>query len=113
MQENQSFRPRGDTFLTLGSTPATDQVTRAGGPASGEVAYMVYNSGAGDAYLGYGMTSGAALTNAVIPTQGTPRAVLSCPAGSVQTFTLSPMLFFCAVTPGGNAPLMITPGTGA
>mgnify|MGYP001572384228 CR=1 FL=1 len=112
MEGYQSFRPRGDTFLVLGSTPASGYVTRAGGPASGEVVYMVYNSGAGNAYLAYGMTSAAALANAAIPIDGTPRPVLPCPNGSIQAFTLAPMLFFCAVVPSGNAPLMITPGEG-
>lgn len=113
MEGYQSFRPRGATFEVMGSTPATNAVSRAQGPVSGEVVYMVYNRGAVDAYLAYGMTSDAALASAVIPLTGTgPQAVLPCPAGSVQAFTLSPMLFFCAVVPSGNAGLMITPGEG-
>lgn len=113
MEGYQSFRPRAATFQITGSTPASNEVARAGGPAAGEVVYMVYNRGAVDAYLAYGMTSTAARDNAVIPNAANgQQPVLPCPAGSVQAFTLAPMLFFCAVVPSGNASLMITPGEG-
>lgn len=106
------FRPAGDSFMVLGSTPATGYVTRAGGPAAGEVSYSFFNTDSVDAWIGYGMTSGAALANAVIPAVGAPSPALFVPANSVQTYRLSPLLFFCAVVPSGKAEVIGTPGDG-
>ncbi len=112
MDGMKPFRPAGDTFMVLGSTPATGYVTRAGGPAAGEVTYRIHNPGTVDAWVGYGMTSAAALANAVIPAVGSPQPSLPIPNGTVKVFTLSPLLFFCAVVASGKAELTVTPGDG-
>jgi hypothetical protein len=78
----------------------------------GDVVYMIFNSGAVDAFLGFGMTSGAANGNAVVPVAGASTPVLTLPHGVMRAFTLTPNLFFAAQTPSGNAAIYITPGMG-
>lgn len=112
MQDNQPFRPGGRTAMLMGSSASPLTTLMMSTTQRGDVVYLVYNSGLNDAYLGYGMTSGAANGNAVVPTAGNATAALALPAGSVQSFTLTPQLFFAAQTPSGNAPIYITPGMG-
>lgn len=112
MQDNQSFRPGGRTAMLMGSALSPLATVMMSTAPRGDIVYLVYNSGLNDSYLGYGMTSGAANANAVVPTAGNAINCLPLPAGSVQSFTLSPMLFFAAQTPSGNSQIMITPGMG-
>lgn len=109
------FRPQGTGMLLAVTPNAPAAATQLTNPNAGDVCYLVFNpSGtAADAWLGYGMTSAAAIANAIVPTlagPGTP--ALACPAGSLQTFTLSPGLYFAARTQLGSCSLSITPGYG-
>lgn len=108
------FRPQG-TGMLLQVTPSAPSATRITAPGAGDVCYLVYNPAgtAADAWLGYGMDSATAVSNASVPVlagPGTPALV--CPAGSIQTFTLAPGLFFAARTQLGSCSLSITPGYG-
>src|SRR3990167_9155712 len=114
MEGSSPFRPSGRTFLVLASTPPPE-ATMASGRASGEVTYLIYNlSSTQDAAVGYGQNSATALTNSVVPLIGTATFSLLIARGTAQSFTLSPRLFFSAITrQGGQAELYITPGDGA
>lgn len=107
-----AFRPGGRTAMLMGSALSPLTNVQMSTNMCGDITYLIGNSGANDAFVGYGMTSGAANANAAVPVAGAAVECLYVPAFSVQSFTLTPMLFFCAQTPSGNTPLYITPGTG-
>src|SRR5690348_13600222 len=106
-----AFRPRGDTMLIMGSTPGPT-ATQAGGPTSGDVAYLLANMGSNDAYIGFGMTSGQAAAGAVVPIIGLNASSIPVPARSQRVVTLTPTLFFAAATAAGQTPITVTPGDG-
>ena len=112
MQDDQSFRPGGRTAMLMGSSASPLVNVMMSTAPRGDIVYLIYNTGAVDAYIGYGMTSGAANANAVVPSAGNAINCLPVPAGIQRAFTLSPMLFFAAQTPSANSQIMITPGTG-
>lgn len=106
------FKPGGPGVL-LAATPGGGIAVQPRGPLGGEVCYLVFNAvGGEDVWLGYGMTSGAAVTNAALPLLGGESPALPCPSGSLQVFTLAPQLYFSARTQMGSASLSVTPGYG-
>lgn len=107
-----AFRPGGRTAMLLGSTLSPLPNVMMSTRPQGDITYLIGNAGANDAFVGYGMTSGAANANAAVPVAGAAVECLYVPAFSVQSFTLTPMLFFAAQTPQGNTQLFITPGDG-
>lgn len=114
MQPDQPFRPGDRTYIiAAAATAAASGATLMGSGLAGEVDYVIYNKGVNDAWLAYGMTSGAAIGNAVIPLIGSPSAALPCPAGTIQTFTLQGSLFFTAIAEVGLSSISVTPGYGA
>lgn len=110
------FRNGGPTIAILGSfgvTPSALFINQAG-----DWSMIVSNrSAAQDAYLGYGATSAAAVSN-VVPVTGlnpsnNSQNVNSVPFRTVQSFTFSGPTFFAVVVPATNAILDLTPGEGS
>lgn len=115
MYDPSPFKPAGNTFALMASTPASP-AQMASGPVSGNMTYLIYNqSSVADAFVSFGQSSGAAVSRAVVPLVGgvTSAAVLVVARGTAQTFTLPPRQFFSAVTQFGQAVVYITPGYGA
>jgi len=113
MDDSSAFRPAGRTFLvTASNVPGI--ATMASTRPTGEVSYLINNlSSVGDAFVAYGPTSGAAVGNCVRPLIGSASATLLVNRGTAQAFTLSPRLWFSAITRQGNqAEIYITPGDG-
>lgn len=114
MDGYQPFRPGGSTIVVGAQPGAAPSATFGAGPVGGgDVGYLVYNPGAIDAWLGYGLSSTAAQANAVIPIIGAPQQALPIPGGSLQVFTLAPRLFFSGITQLGSCSVYMTPGYGA
>ena len=111
MDGYNAFRPRGDTMLIVGSTTGPN-ASQAGGPAAGDVAYLIANMGSNDAYVGYGPSSGVAAANSAVPLIGTNVACIPVPGRQQRIVTLTPALFFAATTPSSQSPVTITPGDG-
>ena len=109
----QPFRPSGSTSVIPAQPGTAPSATLMGSGLSGDVAYLVYNPGAIDCWMGYGPTSTVAQSNSVIPIIGTPSAALPVPGGSLQTFTLVGRQFFSGITQLGSCSVFVTPGQGA
>lgn len=109
MDSCAAFRPKGNTSVIAAAASAPTAI-QIGGPVSGDVAIMVYNSGTVVAFLAYGPNATTASNNAVVPIAGTPTATIPIPPG-VQTFTLVGGQFYTAVAASATT-LYITPGEG-
>jgi hypothetical protein len=72
----------------------------------------MFNPGAFDAFVAYGMSSTAAVANAVAPIVGGSQPVVQVPHGLMKTYTLAGAPFFAAVAPLGSTTVNITPGYG-
>jgi hypothetical protein len=113
MDAHSAFRPGGRTFLVMASN-VPGIATMASTRPSGDVPYLINNlSTVGDAFVGYGPSSGAAVGNCVVPLIGSASATLLVNRGTAQVFTLTPQLWFSAITRQGNqAEVYISPGDG-
>lgn len=109
MDSCSAFRPKGNTSVISAAATAPTPI-QIGGPVSGDVAVMIYNSGAVAAFLAYGPNAAAATASAVTPVAGTPTNTIPIPPGT-QTFTLTPNLFYTAVAASATS-LYLTPGEG-
>lgn len=116
-----AFKPQnGPTRMqTQSSTGASSPVmcsTRVGG----DISYLIFNQSNGsNVFVGYGPNSGAAAANAVVPAAGVPptQQTLMVPAGTLQTWTLNPNLFFSAIMDpqsgqDSTANVLVQPGDG-
>lgn len=119
MDGYSAYRPQwGNTLINSQSSaisPAVMCSTREGG----DISYLIFNAGTMTAFVGYGPNSGAAAAGAVVPVLGTPpvQNQVVVPAGTLQTFTLLPKMFFAAVsdpvpTQGVTDRVFISPGDG-
>jgi hypothetical protein len=109
MDSCAAFRPKGATTVIAAAATAPPPI-QIGGPVSGDVAIMVYNSGAVVAFLAYGPNAATATANAVAPIAGTPSNTIPIPPGT-QTFTLTGNLWYTAVAASATT-LYVTPGEG-
>lgn len=105
------FRPGGNQILISGGT-GVPSGTQIGGPNEGAVDFFIYNQGANDCWLGYGMSSDAAVANSAIPVIGVSSPAVQCPAQAFFILRLSPQLYVAARTQLGSTNLYITPGNG-
>ncbi len=105
------FRPNGPGF-SLAATPGGGAATKIG-PAGGDVDFLIVNpSGGQNTWIGFGMSSTAAVNNAVVPIIGQSTNAIPSPAGSIQTFTLVGGMYFSPKTELGSCTISITPGFG-
>lgn len=96
------LKPGGSTFVIAGApTPSPGTVLL---PSAGEAVYIFDNSrNSFAAWVGYGPTSTAAQTSAVIPANGGSQSnVLCIGKGTVQAFTLNGGMFFSAIMEQGS-----------
>lgn len=116
-----AFRPGGRQFLISTQSSTAGSAVQASSRESGEISYLFYNqNSAMDVFVGFGMTASEAETNAAVPTAGNAKSVLPLPAGTLQTYTLNPKMFFAtigqavpgATLPGSTSNVFITPGDG-
>lgn len=115
------FRPQGTGTWLAVTNNAPGAATRSpDGPNAGDVCYLVYNpTGQPDAFIGYGPTSAAAVSNATVPlalAAGAPPVGLGgsafiAPAGTMQVVALSPQLYFAGRSLG-SCSVWIAPGFG-
>ena len=113
MDPFRPFRPQAPTGVIGVQTGTAPAATLLGSGLSGDVAYLVYNPSTVDAWLGYGMTSGAAQAASVIPIISGPQSALVSPAGSLQVFTLTGGLFWSGIAQLGSCSVYVTPGDGS
>lgn len=117
MEQWEAVKPIGPAWMVMGSNAPTPPATRI--PCvTGK--YMIAPLGSNLAFLGYGPTSTAAQAAAVnlLNITGAAQNCLPItwgpPADAPRVFTLSPDLFFCALTQPGSptAPIIIIPADG-
>lgn len=96
------LRPGGSSFSIAGApTPSPGVVLLPGG--TGEAVYIFDNTrNLAAAWIGYGMTSGLARSNAVVPLISGTSPALGVGAGTVQAFTLNAGIFFSVVMELGS-----------
>jgi hypothetical protein len=83
------------------------------GPYVGCKQLYVFNAGTVGIAIGTGQTSAEAITNATVPTAGTPAGGLPMPGGSVQVLTEGRFpQWVAARTLTGTADVYIAPGIG-
>ena len=108
------FAPRGNTIRFLafaGPGMAHRAPTETGGTAGYD--FTLTNLGPGLAVIGVGASESEAISRAVIPAVGDPTGVkcFILPPGQ-RSIEAHPLAYFAAVTFGGTADILITPGKG-
>lgn len=96
------LKPASATFAIAGAPTASAAAFIF--PGAGEAVYIFDNSrNTSAAWIGYGMTSGAAQNNAAIPANGSAQTnVLCLGKGTVQAFTLNAGMFFSVIMEQGS-----------
>lgn len=111
--DGKPWRPEGRTHLISGLSASPFSATQLGGPTEGLVDYFVYNNGASDGWIGFGMTSDAAVANAAAPLIGASTNAIAAPVGVPFIVRLAPRPFVAASSTGlGSTNISITPGQG-
>lgn len=118
MDSQLPIRPEASSFVlgaTVGGAGGSTLSTMPAG--NGDVVYLfdATKIPAGlCAWVGYGMSSSIAQSNAVAAVIGTPSSAFPVAAGTVQAFCLTGGLFFNAVMEAGSSTcqLRVTPGFG-
>lgn len=106
------LKPGGSSFVFL-ATPTASAATKVDGPSGGDVTYVFDNSkGTQRCWIGYGMTSTAAQTNARVPTPGGQSPALPVAQGTIQAFSLAPQLFISTIMELGSATVTCNIGMG-
>ena len=102
-----AFNPQGQTITLTDANPAPTpaQCTSFSGAAN---QYRILNAGTVTVFLGVGVTSADATSNAVAP----PGNVIPLLAGTDEILTFVPNAYFTGNTASGTAVIYITPGTG-
>ena len=102
-----AFNPQGQTITLTAANPAPTpvQCTSFSGAAN---QYRILNAGTVTVFLGVGVTSADATSNAVAP----PGNVIPLLAGTDEILTFVPNAYFTGNTASGTAVIYITPGTG-
>ena len=102
-----AFNPQGQTITLTTANPAPTpvQCTSFSGAAN---QYRILNAGTVTVFLGVGVTSADATSNAVAP----PGNVIPLLAGTDEILTFVPNAYFTGNTASGTAVIYITPGTG-
>lgn len=107
MSANSAFNPQGQTvtFTAANPAPTPVQCTSYSGAAN---QYRILNAGTVTVYLGVGVTSADATSNAVAP----PGNVIPLLAGTDEILSFVPNAYFTGNTVSGTATIFITPGSG-
>ncbi|SRR5258706_1919102 len=115
------FRPQGTGVLLGVTNNAPAAASQPQGPNAGDVCYLVFNPSAtaADAFIGYGPTSAAAISAAIVPTLAAPvpnatgqgAGAFLAPAGTLQVVSLAPGMFFAGRSLG-SCSIWIQPGYG-
>ena len=106
------LKPGGSSFVFL-ATPTAGNATLVDGPSGGDVTYVFDNSkGTQRCWIGYGMTSDAAIANARVPTPGAQSPALPVAQGTIQAFSLAPRLFIATIMELGSASVTLNIGMG-
>lgn len=106
------LKPGGSSFVFL-ATPTASAATLVDGPSAGDVTYVFDNSlGNNRLWIGYGMSSTAAQTNARVPTPANPSPALPVAKNTIQAFTLAPQLFISTIMEMGSASCTLNIGMG-
>ncbi len=114
MEHFEAVAPAGPAWTVMGSNPVSGSIM----VPSNSGKYFIQNlSSSVPCFLGYGMTSGAAQTNAVnLALAGGPNQnvlVIQGPPTGARVYTLAPGQFFAGLTAGGGtAPVVIIPADG-
>ncbi len=113
MEHWEAVAPAGPAWTVMGSNPVSGSTN----VPSNTGKYLIQNlSSSNPCYLGYGMTSDAAQTNAVnLSVAGGPNQnvlVIQGPPTGGRVYTLAPNQFFAGITAGGTAPIVIIPADG-
>lgn len=104
-----AFQRMGNTVTFTADTVAPAPVQATSGTNNGNQ-YRVINTGSVTVFLGYGMTSDQANTNAVVVTSSQPAFPILPNTDEILTFV--PNAYFTGITSGGSATIYITPGDG-
>jgi hypothetical protein len=88
MDSTSAFRPKGQTYAISAAASAPTPIQVAG-PISGDVSYLVSNSGTVWAFLAWGPSAAVATANATAPVAGTPQPNLALAPGASRCFTLT------------------------
>lgn len=106
-----AFTPCGNTITftanVSGSVPTPSQALSN---TLGGNQYRIVNTGSVTVFLGVGVTSALATTNAVVVSS----SQISIPiiAGTVEVLTFNPNAYFTGITSSGTAVVYVTPGDG-
>ncbi|SRR5258708_25530465 len=114
------FKPQGvGQWLAVTNAAPANSIAPTG-PTSGDVCYLVYNPASqADAFIGYGPTSAAAISNAQVPlplsstfgAQVQGGGSFIAPTGTLQVVTVGPGIFFAGKSLG-SCSVWIQPGYG-
>jgi tRNA A37 threonylcarbamoyladenosine synthetase subunit TsaC/SUA5/YrdC len=112
MDTNQwAFFPIGSTYLIPAAVTASTGVQIVS-QNERDVAHRIVNTGAVDAFVGYGVLAATAEANAVIPTAGNPRLCILVKAGDTTVVRLPSNTFLSGIVASTTANLYVTPGKG-
>ncbi len=108
------FRPEGACYALQASNATPSGATFVLPVGQGDATFMIDNVSGPRAFLGFGMTSDAAVANARVPAPGAnPVNCLPLAGGTVQTFTFAGTgMFVAARTDGGAGTIFLTLGDG-
>ena len=117
----RAWMPTGNTIAITAATTPPDGVqclpgavgNEPGAVGGGPVQYRVHNAGSVYAYLAFGATNTAAVTNAdTAPASGTPQPNYPLPPGGIEILTFPRTHYFSAGTASSTATVFMTPGKG-
>lgn len=104
----EDFKPAGNTVLISGNITTPSATFLATEP--GMITYRLFNQGQFDAWVGYGMSSNAAVSNSAIPAISADTPSQCVPLQQMITITAAPAQFWAARCVMGSANIFISPG---
>lgn len=104
-----AFTKTGNTVAFIANTTAPAPVQCVSSTLGGNQ-YRIINAGTVTVFLGYGMTSADANTNAVVVTSS--GASFPLLPGTDEILTFAPNAYFTGVTATGNSAVYVTCGDG-
>ncbi len=110
----RSFRPDGPCYALSASNAAPSGATFLASMGGGDATFLIDNVSGPRAFLGFGMTSDAAVANAQVPVPGGNGInCLPVAGGTIQTFTFTGQnTFVAARTAGGAGTIYLALGDG-
>ena len=108
-----AFTQLGNTVTFTASSGAASTPVQAVSNGLGSNQYrIVVPAGYDTVYVGYGLTSGIAQTNAVVLTAGSSSFTIPILPGTDEILTFLPNAYFSAITAANSTTVFVTPGDG-